>query len=455
MIRKSLSVLVLGLITHNSVLFAQQTSLLRKIWIETEKTYSGVLATQSAVESSEYNEEAIKANALPQVKLQFQNSYGTIEGSGGGFFPQAGFFNVSGNRNSGSSTAANSFGSAIIEYEIYNFGRQKSAEKAVSSFTSKVKTDQQSYVLKLKKELSQRYLAWIFSGTKLNWAERNSKRLEEIHTVSKALSRAGLKPEADSVLTYSSYMQALAMQYNWSGKYKASKEKLKEFSAENLDETEISVHHFLNPEFNFISENSIGASHPFILSLQQESEYYQTKAEVERKASLPSLKILGGYAYRGTGIDSYGHVSGGWLDGFSNSSNNVLVGLGMTWNITSLYTNKQKSSVLNKESERLRNLEDQYQQAMQSESNALQSKISEQQKQLLKEDKSVKSASDAYEMYVARYKSGLITLTELLQIRQILENAEKSQIDASKEYWQEVINNAELTTDFDFLFNNL
>ncbi len=455
MIRTSLSVLLLGLITQHSVLFGQQNSLLGKIWTETEKNYSGIQAGQSAIESSEYNEAAVKAGALPQIKLQYQNTYGTLEGSNGGFFPQSGFFNVSGNRNSGSSTAANNFASATVEYEIYNFGRQKAEVHAASTYTQKVKTDKASYLLKLKKLISQRYLDFIFNEAKLNWAGKNSIRLEEIHNVSKALSRAGLKPEADSVLTYSSYIQALAIKDNWSGKQKASIQKLTEFYAPKISSEDYSVPGFLMPVIHNDGENNLDRSHPFLQSLHQESEYYQTKADVQTKAALPSLKILGGYAYRGTGIDPYGKVSGNWMDGFSNSTNNVLVGLGMTWNISSVATNKQKSNMLTKESERLGHLENQYQQAMQTEINALQSKISAQQKQLQKESESVKGASQAYDMYVARYKSGLITLTELLQIRQILENAEKSQIDAAREYWQQVIDQAEVTGNFDFLFSNL
>ncbi|MCT4122358.1 efflux RND transporter periplasmic adaptor subunit [Elizabethkingia anophelis] len=129
------------MITQQSVLYAQQNLLLGKIWTETEKNYSGIRAEQSAIESSEYNEEAVKASAIPQLKLQYQNTYGTLEGSNGGFFPQSGFFNVSGVRNSGASTSSNNFGSAIVEYEIFNFGRQRAEVKAASTFTEKVKTD--------------------------------------------------------------------------------------------------------------------------------------------------------------------------------------------------------------------------------------------------------------------------------------------------------------------------
>jgi outer membrane protein TolC len=56
---------------------------------------------------------------------------------------------------------------------------------------------------------------------------------------------------------------------------------------------------------------------------------------------------------------------------------------------------------------------------------------------------------------LARYKSGLIGLSELLQIRILLEQAENTHIEASREYWLLLAYEAELTADFNFLFNNL
>ncbi|WP_332911885.1 TolC family protein [Algoriphagus boritolerans] len=67
----------------------------------------------------------------------------------------------------------------------------------------------------------------------------------------------------------------------------------------------------------------------------------------------------------------------------------------------------------------------------------------------------VNQSRDAYNMYLARYKSGLITLSELLQVRTLLEQAENNHIEASREYWMLLAYEAELTADFDFLFNNL
>ena len=92
---------------------------------------------------------------------------------------------------------------------------------------------------------------------------------------------------------------------------------------------------------------------------------------------------------------------------------------------------------------------------MQSDLDASKAKIIQQNQQLIKTRLAVKQSQDAYAMYLARYKSGLITLSELLQLRLLLEHAENSHIEASRDYWIQLANEAELTADFDFLFTNL
>ena len=167
------------------------------------------------------------------------------------------------------------------------------------------------------------------------------------------------------------------------------------------------------------------------------------------------IAFLGGYAYRGTGIGPDGRVSGAWEDGFNNGTSNILAGIGITWNITDLHTNRLKGKKLFKEAESTKLLHVQYMQAMHADLSASQSKIAQQYKQLQKTTLAVRQSQDAYDMYLARYKSGLIALTELLQIRTLLEQAENSHIEASRDYWLLLAHEAELTADFDFLFNNL
>jgi outer membrane protein TolC len=436
----------------------QQENTLGSLWLKVEENYVGIRAKTASVDAVKLNERAVKSNMLPQVKAQAQNTYGTYEGSAGAFFPQAGFFNVSGSAMpmDGSSTAANTFGSATIEWEFFSFGKLRKQNEAARALYNKSVSEKEAYLLNLKKILSERYIVLLYNDAKLNWTEKNAERLNDIRKITSGLSASGLRPAADSLLASSSYVQAMGEYDKWNGFKNASLIKLLELYGEETVAYTTSVERFRNPSaMNLNGESTINSSHPILNALDKQSEYYTLSGQAQKRASLPSISILGGYAHRGTGISPNGTVSGAWKDGFSNTSNNFLAGIGITWNITSLHTNHMKGEQLFKEAESTQLLQTQYEQAMQADLSASQTKIIQQYAQLQKTRLAVQQSQDAYEMYLARYKSGLIALSELLQIRTLLEQAENAHIEASRDYWILLAYEAELTADFDFLFNNL
>ncbi|MGO3654768.1 MAG: TolC family protein, partial [Sphingobacterium sp.] len=85
-------------ITATPSLYAQQHGdrTLGSLWPKVENDYPGVAAKMAKIDAIKFQEQAIRSRALPQVNLQAQNTYGTFLGSPGAFFPQPGFFNVSG-----------------------------------------------------------------------------------------------------------------------------------------------------------------------------------------------------------------------------------------------------------------------------------------------------------------------------------------------------------------------
>jgi outer membrane protein TolC len=441
-------------------LYAQQQkeNTLGSLWPGVKENYPGVGVKTSAVAAAKLHERAVKGNTLPQVKAQAQNTYGTYGGSAGAFFPQAGFFNVSGTANplNGSSTAANSFGSATVEWELFSFGRLRKENEAAGSLSNKTISEKDAYLLNLKKTLSERYITLLYNDAKLKWTRKNAERLNDIRNITSGLSAAGLKPAADSLLASSSYVQAMGEHDKWNGLKNASYIKLLELYGNDSINYAASAGRFSNPtENNLHGENTINRSHPILDVLDKQSQYYTLSGEAQKRSSLPSLRLLGGYAYRGTGINPNGTVSGAWKDGFNNTANNFLAGIGITWNISSLHVNRLKGEELLKEAESTRLLHAQYEQAMQADLSASQAKIRQQYQQLQKTRLAVRQSRDAYDMYLARYKSGLIALSELLQIRILLEQAEDAQIGASRDYWTLLAYEAELTAGFDFLFNNL
>lgn len=441
--------------------YAQQykTLTLGSLWPTVEANYPGIGAKTAEVDASQLQVQAVKSNMLPQVKAQAQNTYGTYEGNAGAFFPQPGFFNVSGTVNpaAGSSTATTSFGSATVEWELFSFGKLRKENQAAHTLYNKTVAEKEAYLLSLKKTLSERYITLLYHDAKLDWTAKNAERLDSIRNITSGLSAAGLRPAADSLLASSSYVQAMGERDKWYGLKNASFIKLLElYGTGKTIDYRASANRFSNPNGNYPSKkNPLGTSHPVLDALDKQSGYYRLRGEAQKRSALPSLRLLGGYAYRGTGIGPDGTVSGSWKDGFSHRTNNVLAGIGLVWNVTDLRTNRLKGEKLFKDAESTKLLRTQYELAMQADLSASQVKVSQQHEQLQKTMLAVKQSQDAYGMYLARYKSGLIALTELLQIRMLLEQAESNHIEASRDYWMLLAYEAELTSDFDFLFNNL
>lgn len=439
------------------VTYAQESTVLHTLWNKIEKQYPGVAAKDAIIKSSKYQAKATHSKALPQGKVQLQNSYGTFEGSNGAFFPQTGFFNVSGNVQSlsGSDITANTFGSSTIEWDLYTFGRQTFENKASDAHTAQTVMEKDLYLLKLKQELAIRYINLLHSHTRMEWATKNSIRLADIKAVSISLSTAGLRPIADTLLSSSAYIQSLADQDQWYGKKQSDFIHLAELYGSDSIDYAASIPKFIIASPPAWSPQVSVMEHPALSVLERKIEHLEWSGEAIHRSGFPVVKIMGGYAYRGSGINSQGHASSKWQEGFSNTTNNYLIGIGMTWNVSSIFTNRLKKESFEQLSLSSKYSLREYTNKLNADLSAYTQELNQQALQLHKNQLSVQQAVSAYEMYTARYKSGLLSLSELLQIRQLLEQTELKQIEASKAYWDLWVKEASLTTDFKTLFDTI
>lgn len=434
----------------------EKNGLLRELWDEVEEMYPGLASRESKVSVAKLNEQVVKGQRLPQLKGQAQNTYSTYEGIMGAFFPQAGLINVSGSDDlTGASFSPNTYASATIEWELFSFGKMQNKTKAARSNTNKVQSEKEAYLLALKRDLSNRFLQLLYSESQLVWNNKNLDRLYSVRDITAGLARAGIKSAADSLLASSSYNQALGENEKIKGQKSAALIKLLELTGKEEITMGGSVSKFLDPKrISEESSQSIQSNHPALNAVKETKKQLEYSGKSEKNAALPSLKLLGGYAYRGTGIGGDNVVSGKWKDGFSNTANNALIGIGITWNISDLYTQNKKGNSLIKEAESVEYLYQQHELAMQSDLSATQNKITHQYAEVQRTKNAQEQAASAYEMYLSRYKSGLMDLSTLLQIQQLLEQAENKHIEAAYGYWRLLAVEAALVADFDYLFNN-
>lgn len=438
--------------------FAQQREgQLNSLWEEVQQSYPGLEARAATVASAKLEERSVFGERLPQLRAQAQNSYATYEGISGAFFPQAGQFNVSGaNSLMGPSWTFNTYASSTLQWELFSFGKHTYKSKAAQAKTHSAEGEQEAYELQLQKELSQRYLDLLFNETKLETNQDNLDRLNTIRSITSGLAKAGLKSAADSLLASSSFNQAMGDHEHLKGKKQAALIQLLELTNGKEANYLASVPHFLDPLAEALDKTTeIDPSHPLLTAVDQQRQSLDYQGKSTAKEALPSVHLIGGYAYRGTGIGDDGVVTDNWNDGFANNVSNGLVGVGITWNLSDLYTKKQRSGSLKKQAESQGHRLKQYQQQMQSELAAVQNQMARQYTEVEKTNEAQQQANAAYQMYLSRYKSGLMDLSNLLQIQILLEQAEKKHIDAAFDFWMLMAAEAELIADFSHLFNTL
>ncbi|PTS99817.1 hypothetical protein DBR11_11540 [Pedobacter sp. HMWF019] len=419
-----------------------------------DQTYPGLAEREARIGEYELRKQEAKSRSLPQIQLQVQNSYGTFEGTNGAFFPVPGVFNVSGSskhENNSIQATGNTFGSVLMDWKFYEFGKQRKTIQAADYQLQGAKSSYEASSLSLHAKVSRLYIDVQYSYANLNWASKNVDRFKQILDLSTSLTEAGLKPGADTSISSSAYAQALALKDNWKGKYLASQINLTEvvpFKQISLPQPTLQVSFKNN-----LLKDSVVLSHPYLQVLDKQVLYEKAQQAVVSSKILPSLSILGGLATRGSGINSNGNIENGIGSGYQNYANNYLIGVGLIWNIGNAYTSSLERKRAQKTIQGAQSRYDLQKLQMNIALGAVSAQIDQQVQLLHHSEMALKKATEAYESYLTRYESGLINLTDLLQIQSLLQLAEKEQLQAAQTFWNLLITQAELSGDFTNVIN--
>lgn len=418
--------------------------------------YPELTAQKAEVKASEYHKKSVKNSYLPQLQLQLQNTHGTYVGGAGAFFPLPGIFNVNnrGVLEQQPDVTTSFYSSAVVDWRLLEFGR-RSKEVAIASYQEEAaKSNLRVTQLSVQTTVSRLYLAILYNQANAGWARANANRLQQIMGLSTSMAEAGLKPGADTLLALSAYQQALAESDNWQGKLAASRIRLTELVPLSPDSFQVSAPTYLTATTTpAISQNAdpVADSHPYLEVHHQQVQVAAARQELTERRVFPTLSLLGGVSSRGSGIGADGTVSDSWGAGFDNKSNNYLLGLGLTWNLTSAYNSGPESKEAGQQLEATKAQYDKQALELNTALQAVETSLNEQVKQVSTSRKAVENARKAYELYLSRYENGLISMTELLQLQFLLQQYERANIEAHQQFWSQVLAQAELSGDFTYL----
>ncbi|MEO7488768.1 MAG: TolC family protein [Ferruginibacter sp.] len=453
------SVIVGCLIVNHDVQAQKKVYSLAEIWQKTLEQYPSLSSKEYQLEKQQLNKELVSKERLPEVNVQSQQSYGSYKGVSGAFFPQAGIYNVNGSNKALTGQPAsigNLYTSAVIQWNILQFGKIKTKLKVADAAIQISNAALTQEVFQLQVAAAQQYFAVMQSASLLSVNKADVQRLSDLFELSKAQANAGLRPGADTFLVKSDYYQVRGRVNEQQAKLGTAMLQLGSLIGEDVNRFTIdtSAYAITNSEKELPSANSL-STHPYLEYLKATTNYAGASLDAVKRLPYPSVGLLAGIGTRGSGIGDNGIANNSFSAPWQNSITGYLVGVGLTWNLSSLYQNKVKQKIAEKE---IASAHANYEEASVQIKTSYNVAVSnwQQQKEKLSDSRiALEASQQAYELYVTRYESGLINLIELLQIQKTLQAAENIYVQAKAEYWHEMINQTASTGNLSFLSGQL
>ncbi len=432
---------------------------LQDVLQKTIQQYPSLSARKHEIERQELRKDLVKKEKLPEVNLQAQQTYGSFQGVSGAFFPLAGIYNTSGNSkglNGQSSSVSNTYTSAVLHWDFLQFGKIKTqlnvADAAIRLSTSALSQEE----LRLQFIAAQQYFNVLQSTAFLSTAKADVQRLKDLLELSKAQADAGLRPGADTLLIKSNYYQIKGQVNQQQALLETAKLQLASLIGEDTTRFSIdtSVYNANNIAVDLPLNDNL-SNHPYLQYLQANVQYANASLAAVKRQPYPSVGLLAGAGLRGSGINNIGEVNNSVTAPWKNNTAGYLAGVGVTWNLSSLYQNKTRQKIAEKEIQTAKaNYEEANLQLKTSYAAAI-GRWKQQREKVIDGQTALNASQQAYDLYVTRYESGLINLIELLQLQMTLQDAENNYVTATAAYWNELLSQSESIGNLSLLLSQI
>ena len=438
------------LLLNTPAAFAQtKTYSLPDVWLNVLQHYPSLMAKKEAIEAQELQKELIREGFLPDVAVQAQQSYGSVQNVPGSFFPLPGLYNTSGSNKTTAEKSAgfNLYSSALLQWNFMQFGRQQkklaAADAAINVSSTLLKQEEWN----LLSAATRLYFSALATTAALEVAKADTRRFSELLELLQAQAAAGLRPGADTLLLKASLLQAKAKEHDFAATLKARMLQLASLMGDTNATVALDTTVFNRFQQTALNTKEALQNHPYLQVMNARIRSAEADKELVKKELYPSIGLLAGVGLKGSGIGTDGTVHKGFSAPWQNASGTWLAGVGLTWNFSSLYQNKTKRAVADRVIAAAKAEKEAAQIQVEAQYASALSGWDEQRQKLLAAQASLQASREAYELYEVRYQSGLLSLIELLQLQKSLQDAESSYVSAVSSYWNELLNQAETLGD--------
>jgi outer membrane protein TolC len=458
---KSTAVFLLSVLLCTAGISNAQTLTLKAAVNTALQNYDVIKAKSNYVKASQATVQQNVLDYLPNVSLSAQNDYGTINGQSG---PAYGFGGL-GVSSSGPVLDKQNWNAAFgglyvanINWDFFSFGRVKGRVKIARAILNRDEKDLEQEKFQHEVRVSAAYLNLLAAQRLRLSQERNLQRAETFKNTAVIRAMNGLNAGVDSSLAKAEVSSA-----------KISLTKARDFEQEQANrlgilmgisavDIKLDTASITRIPSHFGTDTLQESSHPILNYYRQRIEVSNEQVKNFKKAIFPTFSFFGVMQGRGSGFSTayaldQSNYTSSYTEGVNPVRGNYLLGIGVSWNITTIARSRP---AVHAQEYISRGLQDEYEQVDRQLTAQLQladNKIINAVNNYNEAPVQMKAASEAYLQKNTLYKNGLTTIVDLTQALYLLNRAETDRDIAYTNVWQALLLKSAALGDFNVFIN--
>jgi outer membrane protein TolC len=456
-------VLLLGWPTGQA---AAQALTLRQAVQTALNNYGTIRAKADYVKAARANVREVRNEYLPDLNLAAEQVYGTANSS---FGPAIGY-KAPAVASSGPVLPSQNWNAAFgslywtnINWDFFQFGRYKQKAQVAQKGLDLNQSDLDQEKFEQGVRVAGAFLNLIAAQKLILSQQANLDRAVSFQTVATARAKSGLNPGVDSSLANAEVSNArIAL----TGAIETEQEYANQLAQLMQVRPPDSNNYSLDSAFVSRLPGSLNAApaqpltnHPLLQYFQERVLLSDQQAKYLRTYNYPTFSLFGVFQDKGTGFDyNYGlqnpnGYTPNYFKGVGFESANYLIGVGVTWDITTPLRVRQQLTAQQFTTEGLREEYGLISQELQAQVILSDTKIRNALENYREAPIQVKAAADAYLQKETLYKNGLATIVDVTTAAAILNQAETERDVIDTNVWQALLYKAASTGDFALFFN--
>jgi outer membrane protein TolC len=427
--------------------------------------YGTVRAKTNYASASKAQVSAAKREYLPDLNISGQQDFGTVNSMNG---PLYGFRGLSA-ASSGPVLLSQNWNAAFgalylanINWDFFSFGKAKERVRVSQSQLALDENDLAQEKFQHQIRVSAAYLNLLAAQRLTQSQQNNLDRTLAVRMTVIARVKNGLNPGVDSSLANAEVSNATIALTNSKDYELEQSNNLAQLMGENAPPGGFKLDTFFVTRIPKGIYDSVGLKlkdHPVLKFYESRIALSDERAKYYQTLNYPVFSVFGVYQGRGSGFSNTYSIldpdafTKSYGSGINPTRSNYLVGIGLTWDLTSPLRIQQQVQAQRFISKGLKNEYEVLNQNLTDQLILYDSKIQHAMANYVQAPIQVQAAHDAYIQKSVMYQNGLSNIVDLTQALFGLNRAETDRDIAYNNVWEALLLKAAATGDFGLFIN--